>query len=60
MHKNTNIEKPTRRASALNILLVLGWVPVPSFSMYQRAKPRLQAIAAKAMVTMIFIDRIIR
>lgn len=60
MHKNTKIEKPTRNARALNILLVLGLLPVPSFSMYRRAKPRLPMMAANAMMTMIFMCGIIR
>ena len=60
MHKKIRIEKPTRKASALNILLVLGLVPVPSLNMYNRAKPRLPIMAAKAMMTMIFMNWIIQ
>lgn len=60
MHKKTKIEKPTRKARALNILLVLGLVPVPSFNIYNNAKPRLPMMAAKAMMTMIFMNWIIQ
>lgn len=51
MHKNSKIENPTRKASALAMLLVFRLPSVPSRIMKKSAEPRLARMAMNAIAT---------
>lgn len=60
MQTNSNIENPTRNASARAMLLVLALPPVPSFIMKKSAEARLPRMAKNASATRYFMHGIIR
>lgn len=53
------MEKPTRKASARAMLLVLGLPFLPSVIMKYSAEPRLARMATKPRATRIFMAAII-
>ena len=56
---NSRIEKPTRKASARAMLLVLGLPSRPSRIMKNSAEPRLPMMATNARSTRYFMGAII-
>ena len=58
-HRNKTIEKPTRKANARTMLLVLASPLRPSRIMKNNATPKLPMMATKAKATIHFMAAII-
>jgi hypothetical protein len=58
MHKKSKTEKPTLKAKALAMRLVLAWPLRPSRIMKNNAEPKLTKMAMKARATKNFMGMI--